>query len=136
MIRSVLICLAVAFVAGCGGSGKTVPVSGIVTLNGKPLASAHVSFLPQEGKVAPGSDGTTDETGHYELTVTVTGESGAVPGKHTVRITAADANQTAGDDTIKRVPEPVPARYNSQSTLEFTVPAKGTDKADFPLTAP
>lgn len=124
-------------VVGCNSSGLAlVPVSGVVTLNGKPLAGARVMFEPQEGKVAPASSAITDASGRFRLAVAVSGQSGAMVGKHRVKITAAQSEQASSDDTLKKVVEPLPARYNSQSTLSFDVPAGGTQKADFPLTAP
>jgi hypothetical protein len=37
------------FLAGCGGGGKEYPVSGVVTLDGNPVANATVRFFPDEG---------------------------------------------------------------------------------------
>ena len=70
-----LVAVALVGVLGCsqppdddqvapGQSGPQVPVRGVVTLDGKPLAGAVVTFLPESG--APGlSD--TDEEGKYSL---------------------------------------------------------------------
>ena len=130
-------CLAAVFltmcVTGCGrGDLKTVPVSGAVTLNGQPLAAASVSFQPaSQAAVAPGSYGVTDTTGRYQLRVTVTGQAGAIPGKHRVRIVSAQ--QTGSNDANLAVQDPVPLRYRDGS-LTFDVPEKGTDKADFAIT--
>ncbi len=35
-----------ALAAGCGGSGKFVPVEGVLTLDGKPVEGATISLLP------------------------------------------------------------------------------------------
>jgi hypothetical protein len=62
--------LLAALASGC--QDNIVPVSGEVTLNGKPLAGAVVTFQPvgsQTGKspqpVATGSVGRTDALGYY-----------------------------------------------------------------------
>jgi len=51
--------------AGCGGASyQVVPVSGKVTLNGKPLAKAHVTFAPIGGldkETGSPAHGQTDE---------------------------------------------------------------------------
>lgn len=85
-----LAALLAAFVCGCGRKGPNtpdpVPVSGTVTLDGKPLAHATVFFRPEGDKMGTGSTAVTDSSGHYEL-VTRYGEQtrkGAVPGKYRV----------------------------------------------------
>ena len=129
----VSLCLA----GGCNSSGLNVaPVSGTVTLNGKPLPNAHVTFVPKPGLEAPSSDGTTDANGRYSLIISVTDEVGAAVGEHIVQITASQHTQAPDDDRSYVVDEPVPARYNAQSTLEFTVPPDGTKTADFALKSP
>jgi hypothetical protein len=51
---------------GCGPSVKvpTAPVSGVVTVNGKPVEGLEVVFVP-EAKIRPGI-GITDVSGRYE----------------------------------------------------------------------
>jgi hypothetical protein len=129
--------LTLASVAGCGGSNLTVaPVSGTVTLNGQPLPNAFIMFEPIEsgGTNTPTSNGRTDDKGHYVLSIPVTNDKGAVLGKHTVRILAAKIDKAPDDDSISKVEEPVPAKYNAKSELTFEVKAGGSDKADFALT--
>jgi hypothetical protein len=82
----------VAMTAGCGSAGLG-PVSGKVTLDGKPLADVEVLFAPQavEGNSNPGvySYCKTDSEGNYELK-TKNGKRGAVIGKHSVTIQYPD----------------------------------------------
>jgi hypothetical protein len=69
---------------GCSQSGPQVaPVHGKVTLDGKPLPLADISFQPEGGQRA--SNGRTDSEGHYELAYK-RGQSGALVGMHTVRV--------------------------------------------------
>jgi len=81
---------------GCGGSGlDTAPVSGVVTFNSEPLANASVTFtpiVPEDEPDAPASNGTTNEKGEYSLTVTTTGDHGAVVGSHNVTIVLFEDN--------------------------------------------
>src|SRR5438046_2180107 len=64
--------------AGCGGAGgKPVKVEGVVTLDGKPLDRALVSFIP----VAQGghqANGQTGLDGTFHLTTYTSGD-GALP---------------------------------------------------------
>jgi hypothetical protein len=74
----------VAAISGCGsGHPQTVPVSGVVTYQGQPVAGAQVSFLA-EGAARAGY-GTTDDAGKFQLS-TYGANDGAVLGSHTVTI--------------------------------------------------
>ena len=130
--------LALTLVAGCGRGGA-VPVSGRVTLNGQPLANVHVSFQPiaagKDHNPGGGSYGITDADGRFTLRLVETDVAGAVAGKHRVEVTPRNTDDDA-DRRGKGAPTGVPARYNRNSELTFEVPAGGTDKADFVLTAP
>jgi outer membrane protein assembly factor BamB len=68
--RTVLIATLAAFAAGCGASPPpVVPAGGRITINGKPLAKALVTFVPQT-EFGPEymSYGITDDDGKYSLT--------------------------------------------------------------------
>lgn len=83
---------------GCGSEEdrfKLVPVTGTVTLNGKPLAGATVSFAPVSGNVSntPGVD-STGPAGNYKLMFK--GRSGVAPGKYKVSITPPDPQSSSG----------------------------------------
>jgi hypothetical protein len=123
--------------SGCDRGGlKLAPVAGLVTLNNQPLPGAVVTFQPEEGVEAPASMGKTDAQGRYDLSVTVTGQPGALVGKHKVTITAGRSEQSSGDDSITKIVEPVPKRYNSETTLSFDNPSSGSKQANFALQAP
>lgn len=145
-----LLLLGVALVlSGCGHKAKVVSVSGIVTLDGMPLANADVQFQPMatEGNSNPGygSHGKTDDQGRFSLTISSQESQapGAVAGMHKVSISSGNNDKVAYDPRIgspdgatpKNKPpvEKVPNNYNSQSTLTFEVPLEGTDKANFDL---
>lgn len=114
------------------------PVSGTVTFDGKPLAGGIVNFQPQAAKspiVGPGSVGYCDEQGHYTLS-TIRKEPGAVVGTHRVRIYSFSPETLPTSDVDEEPPvEKIPERYNYQTRLEFTVPAEGSQEADFDLTS-
>lgn len=145
MRRLIVSALAVlcAPLAGCGGS-RIVPVSGVVTLDGKPYKNAIVSFQPKATDNDPnpgrGSVGITDENGRYTLSYDGK-EPGAVVGKHWIRIfTKQDAKDAPPDDKSEsdskvkvRYVEPIPIEWHEFSTKEFVVPAGGTDKANFDI---
>jgi hypothetical protein len=76
--------------AGCGSGDETaryklVPVNGTVTLNGKPLEGAEVTFTPDDSNPAstPGGDITGPE-GNYKAMFR--GRTGLASGKYTVKV--------------------------------------------------
>ena len=78
-------CLVLVLAAlGCGSDYRLAPVSGRVTLNGKPLAGAHVHFQPIGSRAqpspGPGSHGVTDAEGRFTLQVDAR-QPGAVVGR-------------------------------------------------------
>jgi hypothetical protein len=121
--------------AGCG-SHPTVPVSGRVTLDGKPLPDATVMFVPLADAATkdplPSSVGVTDADGRYSLVLNSDGKTkGAVAGKHKVIIVlGANAGSSDAQPTFhKQLPE----QYNRKSTLECDVPLRGRNDANFDL---
>jgi hypothetical protein len=133
--RSLLL-LGLVLVLGCGDP-KRASVSGSVTLDGKPLPNALVSFQPVgEGQVAPGpgSTGRTDEKGEYTLQVSGGGK-GAVVGWHEVKISCPVGGGPSNPDEDRRTPQKdrVPPRYKRKSALKFEV-KPGSNTADWPLT--
>jgi hypothetical protein len=84
------------FFVGCGGdaaSVDTVPVTGLVMLDGKPVAGAAVSFSPT-AKGLRAAVGTTDESGRYTLTTMKPGD-GAMPGSYRVTISKTSAKASS-----------------------------------------
>ncbi len=96
----VIICLAI----GCSEL-KVAPVSGTVTLDGKPLGRASVLFQPEAG--GRPSYGVTDESGRFRLAYSMR-EEGAEVGNCAVKISTALEGADYGS---KRAKELVPARY-------------------------
>jgi hypothetical protein len=90
--RQVLWALVLAGISGCSGAGvegtsegpdlsNMVPVSGVVTLNGEPLAGAVVTFLPPQWSTGIGE---TDAKGRYSLSYS--GLPGLPPGDYKVAV--------------------------------------------------
>jgi hypothetical protein len=98
------------------------PVTGKVTLDGKPLANVAIKFEPQ-GKGAA-SNGATDAEGKYELFY-VGEKKGAAVGAHIVRITV----ENEADAT-----ESVPSKYNTESELKANVEKGKPNEINFDLT--
>ena len=132
--------------SGCGsGDNFSVAknVSGIVTLNGKPLSKASVTFVPSATKdrmnPGPTAQGITDGEGRFKLNVDPT-TSGSVVGNCRIYITTLISEPGAQDrdagGPISNVQDKLPPKYNMKTELTFDVPPGGTDKANFDLKVP
>lgn len=132
-----LLAIGILAAVGCGGGPEYVPVSGCVTLDGKPVNGAAVVFQPvgNGGEAGGyGSTGKTDANGRYSLSVASPEKrAGALVGKHRVSITTR-TTEDGTDEIQSRGGETIPARYNSQSTLTVDIPPGGSTEADFGLT--
>ena len=131
------LCVLAVFCAGCGGGEFSVaPVSGVVTLDGEPLAGAHVSFEPvsarEDNRAGPGSFGTTDSVGRYQLE-TLDERNGAVVGNHRITIRTFHAERGNNGEMVITQKEILPDRYHASSELTMEVPRGGTDQANFQL---
>jgi len=75
--------------AGCSGDDlePVYPVTGTITMKGKPVEGAIVAFTPTEGGTA--ASGTTDAAGVYKLTTRSAGD-GAVAGKYNISVAKYD----------------------------------------------
>lgn len=127
LLAGLLPCLLAAF-SGCGGNDLAT-VRGQVTLDGKPIESGLITFLPVDGKGASG--GAKIVNGQYETQLD--------PGEKTVSILAERVTEThqskPGDPagTIEIKQQYLPAKYNTATTLKATItPGKAT--VDFKLT--
>ena len=129
-----------ALAAGCSEPGPDMlPVSGSVTLNGKPFGGATISFWSDVHVAAA----TTDADGRYQL------DPGAVPGDYKVTVTdyvepSHQPGMEVPPDMLPSAPRSanrfttIPAKYarGDQTVLSITVAEPGTDSANFDLTVP
>ncbi|MCA9190136.1 MAG: hypothetical protein KDB03_00175 [Planctomycetales bacterium] len=90
------VALLVLAVAGCGGDNRpaTYPVSGVVTLDGKPVQGASISFTSIGEGVQP-AVAQTDADGKYSLTTFESGD-GAMEG--VFQVTATKYHTEAGEN--------------------------------------
>ena len=79
---------ALIVLAGCGDSGpEIVPVSGTVTIDGKPLTYGQIQVLPSGWRPAHGK---IEADGRFTLTTTESGD-GCVVGTHPVVILSGES---------------------------------------------
>ena len=125
--------LGLALFVGCGSVEDDLPrqaVTGEVTLDGKSLEQGQISFLPASAEVGTQVGGAI-VAGAYALAQA----TGPVPGPYLVRIQGGSAGGDPDDQAKKYVvqPDPVPAHYNTQTTLRVEIKADGPNNFDFEL---
>jgi hypothetical protein len=117
-VRAYLVAFAVLLAAGCGSSGpKKYPVTGTVTVNGKPAALVRVQFRHAD-QTLPGNlktpVGMTDETGVFHLS-TDGDKDGAVEGEYTVTLEWMSGNDLGAWDKLGgKFAKPETSRFKVQ----------------------
>lgn len=119
---------------GCGGGTaiERADVNGKVTLDGQPLESGSITFLPT--KIGKGVPATAEiKNGSFSLA----GENGATIGSNRVEITSikktGKISNFDGIQTEETV-QIIPAKFNSESELTTDVKA-GANQPEFALTS-
>ena len=128
--------------AGCSGNKLELEeVTGVVTLNGKPMEFIHVEFWPDVG---PRSFGKTDAEGKFTLQLDDRTREGAVPGSHKVSLkdtwpTKDDYINDGGEwvDMSEGKKSRIATKYYDapRSPLSVTVKSGETNHFEFPIDA-
>ena len=113
------------FAVGCDSGPQMGTVTGTITLDGAPAPSLEVSFNPVTAGTGTTALAYTDASGNYKLTYPG-GKTGAPVGEYKVSISPAETDGEA------KAPASIPACYNTETTLTFTV-AAGENTANFDL---
>jgi hypothetical protein len=143
-VRPGLAALLAAAIGGCSGAPTDdrplQSVTGQVTLDGQPLARGLIRFEPSSPEATTAGGATIDQ-GQFALDR----DAGLVPGNYRVSITglgpetpapANEGEQAPGPETGKApLKEPIPARYNVQSTLTAEVGGDRDNTFEFTLTS-
>lgn len=109
-------------IVGCSGSTDQpdlAQVSGVVTLDGKPVSGVNILFQPEAGRAAVGM---TDEDGRYKLEY-LYGVSGCKMGTNTVGFDWPP-------DSLGMVA--IPASYTGTNAFKFDV-KPGSNTFDLPM---
>jgi hypothetical protein len=119
---------------GCGGPDNRAEITGTVRLNGEPLATGSISFVPTDGTVGPSSGGEIIN-GKYHVPRT----KGVAVGKNLVSIRSAvktgrKVAGSFGQMEDEQVPV-IPRKYNDQSELVRDIQPK-SNQVDFELKGP
>ena len=115
----------VSGVVGCKGDSKHGTISGVVTLDGQPLKSGLIRFIPADGQtasadavIADGKFTTTAPIGEKQVWISAP----KVVGKR-------KAYNTPDSPTVDIVEELLPKEYNAASKLKLNVTADSQQTA-------
>jgi hypothetical protein len=103
--------------SGCSDSGGIAPVSGVVTLDDKPLTEGFVMVTPADGRTARG---TIQQDGTFVLG-TYSDSDGAAIGKHPVTVLPPTATEGM---PLSATAKALPNRYSIAATSGITVEVK------------
>lgn len=118
----IFLSLAILKLAGCGSNlPPVVPVSGVVTLDGQPLADAAIAFMPVDG--GRFGYGSTNEKGEFQIG-TFTDSDGALVGVHRISITLQDIISPAAMGRTPEEEEEMDRRGESIWVFKSRIPEK------------
>ncbi len=128
----------IAMTLGCNKT-RTQEVSGLVTLNGSPLAEGQIEFTPIQPTKGP-TAGAAIQNGQFVVPAVANGL--VIGGVYKVSISAMVGsgkfirNPVAPDGKSEALKESIPARYNESSELQINISANTEEnKHDFQLTS-
>ncbi|MGL4941741.1 MAG: carboxypeptidase-like regulatory domain-containing protein [Thermoguttaceae bacterium] len=144
----VVFCTLLSAMQGCGESGPrtkgVVPAAGVLTLSGKPIEGATITFVPSGGEGQPAS-AMSDSSGRFALGALTPGE-GALPGKYQVAVsrkndvtplTIEERNRLSDAGKAYKVVYEyiVPQKYEryNASGIEITIPTTGNKEIKLEL---
>ena len=126
----ILLVFILCLFGGCGdGRAKRVPISGVVTVDGTPLAFGSVTFLPEsvQSEASRAGGGSLNENGEFKIS-SFTPNDGLMPGKYSVMILALEPIS----ETSQRWH--APKKYSSVETSGLTIDiTEKTDNVAFDL---
>jgi hypothetical protein len=121
--------------AGCGESGPArQPVSGSVTLDGRPLRAGSITFAPREGTTAA-----TAEV--RDGTFRIARSGGPAPGPYQVEVVAVEPtgkrirHPDFPSETTEEVRNLIPPQYNAQTRLFVEVRPDSENSFRFDLSS-
>jgi len=128
-LRALLLVAALA-AAGCGDDGKTALVSGAVEIDGEPLESGTMTFVPINGHTP--TAGGTIKHGRYSVRVPITTMKVSISAPRVVSMKRLYDTPNSPERPITE--EALPARFNEATELTIEV-KPGSNVRDFPLTS-
>ena len=125
-MRSLVALTLLALLTGCSSKPELparFPVTGTVTMGGRPVEGARIVFIP----TTPGlnaASAISDKDGKYSLTTFEAGD-GAQPGSYGIKVAKYDSKPGAAPPPT----DAAPVSYEDESKLQFAPDEKPTPQA-------
>ncbi|MBX3414469.1 MAG: hypothetical protein KF708_17415 [Pirellulales bacterium] len=139
VLRRLMPALACCLMVGCARPPQVTPVSGSVSIGGKPAEQILVTFVPESKGGVPQvkSSAVTDGSGRFELRAG-DGRDGAVIGPHRVMLEDLRVYYLPRNDSAPSIAQPAPSRIAMKYRAANTTPlrhnvSEGADEARFDL---
>ena len=119
---SMPVALAWLALSGCGDSDRlpTVPVSGTLLIDGKPVSKGSIHFHPEKGRAATG----IVKDGSFTLS-TYSDDDGGIAGKNRVAVEVVEQVPLKGGDTASKSLIAPNFSTPDESGIPIEIPAKG-----------
>jgi len=126
--------LVITLSAGCGssGGGGRIGIAGTVSVDGEPLDTGVITFIPVSQGVAAGG-------GIVEGLYQIESSEGLSPGEYKVEIdskkpTGKKVPETIGTGMVDEYASVIPENYNRKTELKVHIQPGEDNKHDFTLT--
>jgi len=136
MGRCFLCVVSLMLLAGCGSSSNRAELEGTVTLDGEPLESGNIQFLPMPGTGGPSAGGKITDGSFM-----IPSENGTFAGLMRVEMTSGRKTGRKIENPYARghfedeIVQHLPTRYNRESELTAEVVDSGPNRFEFSLTS-
>ena len=134
MRSGVMFMVLIVGLTGCGSKPPMVGVSGVVTLNGKPVEHCQVCFVPDQEDPNPLVHGYglawTDAEGCYTLQNTL-GDTGIFPGKYKVLL-VHHTNRSGKPLPRTAKPSETPGGFVNQMPPQYSEPHSTPESVEVP----
>lgn len=127
--------LCVVVIGGCSGGPRLVPVTGKVTVGGKPAEGAVAMFHPEDARLTT-SSATASADG--TLTPVTNSQPGLIVGKYKVTLTYPDPSKKPTPaqlmmGTADAGPDLLKGKYGSKATTTLSIEVTPTSKTFGPF---
>ena len=123
LCKAMVCCLTVISISGCAEEPTRFPVAGTVLIDGEPLTTGSIQFVPEGGRPAASKIG---EDGSFRLMEVSVAEKpkppGVVAGKYRIGVSSAEIVNEDEDEVLRHIPRKYADFRTSELEVEINEP--------------